>query len=481
MPNESSNSATSQPLASTRTKTVFEEFLLAEYNNIAQAHFNTVTSISEFFKHYIVIVSLPISVAVIFLKPSEPETSSILDVYPLLLPILLVLVTLVGLTVLGYVVNLRFDAILYARTVNGIRKYFSESSGHSTDEEARFLVLPTSTHFPLYIESGYFLFVVLTFAIVGTAYFFGGLYLYWQLKKWAIGTSFWFLVGSCAWVHLFLYAFLGRQRDRGYLRGPVIGVDIDGVLNDHRTHFAKVLKDQTGKDLDPALIIKIPVRQIPNANIEEKDEHAVFNWPSYWTDMPPLKEAAKYIKNLQGIFGCRIWIFTHRPWPQPKGYPMGEESSYRSAWMTASWWAIPSQWRLTRAIEDRLAEWGVPGPLGGKPIKKITKQWLHQHGFKYNRLIVERLNTDTTDELFFTINRFSVSKQKQIRIFVEDDLSKAKKLTDFCTIVFLIDHPYNRVDPDELPRNVLRVKSWPEIYEFVNRGLLNQIRREDDS
>lgn len=464
------DSVASQPPASTRTKTVFEEFLLAEYNNIAQAHFNTVTSISEFFKHYIVIVSLPISVAVIFLKPAEPKTSSILDVYPLLLPMLLVLVTLVGLTVLGYVVNLRFDAILYARTVNGIRKYFSESSGHSTDEEARFLVLPTSTHFPLYIESGYFLFVVLTFAIVGTSYFLGGIYLYWELKKWALGTAFWFLVGACGWVHLFLYAFLGWQRDRGYLRGPVVGVDMDGVLNDHRNHFVKVLKTQTGKDLDPALITKIPVRQIPDANIEIKDELAVFNWPSYWTDMPALKDAADCIKRLRSAFGYRIWVFTNRGWPQPKNYPKGRENDYRNAWRKASWWAIPSQWTLTRVIEDRCAEWGVPGPIGSKPIKKITRQWLRQNGFKYNRLIVERLNTDTTDPLFFTTNRFSASKQGKLRVFVEDEVSKARKLADICGMVFLIDHPYNQVDSDELPRNVVRVKSWQEIYELLKQA-----------
>ena len=39
--------------------------MIAEYGNISQAHFNTVESISEFFKAYIAIVSLPISVAVI--------------------------------------------------------------------------------------------------------------------------------------------------------------------------------------------------------------------------------------------------------------------------------------------------------------------------------------------------------------------------------------------------------------------------------
>src|SRR3989442_14979012 len=60
-------------------KKVFNEFLKDEYNNIAQAHFDTSKSISEFFKGYIAIVSLPISGAVIFLKPEELKKSGVLD------------------------------------------------------------------------------------------------------------------------------------------------------------------------------------------------------------------------------------------------------------------------------------------------------------------------------------------------------------------------------------------------------------------
>jgi hypothetical protein len=148
---------------STVNRKAYEEFLIAEYNNIAHAHFNTVTSISEFFKHYLVIVSLPVSVAVLFLKPAELKAiADFLDRHPLFPAIALTVVTVLGLCVLGYVINLRCDAILYARTVNGIRKYFSESSGLTVDQDVRFRVLPKSAHLPHYIEGPYFLFVVLT-------------------------------------------------------------------------------------------------------------------------------------------------------------------------------------------------------------------------------------------------------------------------------------------------------------------------------
>jgi hypothetical protein len=163
-------------------KTSFQDYLLAEYQYLAQAHFNTINTISEFFKQYILIVSLPISVAVVFLKPADLKTSGILDYlqsHPSIPSILLFLIFAVGLGVLGYVVNLRFDALLYARSVNGIRKSFYEASGLKIEDQLRLRVLPVSTRLPKYVEPFFFLFVVLTFAIVDTAYFYLGLYIYW--------------------------------------------------------------------------------------------------------------------------------------------------------------------------------------------------------------------------------------------------------------------------------------------------------------
>ena len=108
---------------------MFQEFLLAEYDNIAEAHHNTVKAISEFFRHYILIMSLPVTAPVLFLKPSENAAIDIEHVFldrPEVVPLFTGFVTLIGLTVLGYVSNLRCDALLYARAVNVIRRYFSD-------------------------------------------------------------------------------------------------------------------------------------------------------------------------------------------------------------------------------------------------------------------------------------------------------------------------------------------------------------------
>jgi hypothetical protein len=49
-------------------KRSFESFLLSEYEHIAKAHFTAVKTISEFFKNYLAIVGLPLSIIPIALQ-----------------------------------------------------------------------------------------------------------------------------------------------------------------------------------------------------------------------------------------------------------------------------------------------------------------------------------------------------------------------------------------------------------------------------
>jgi len=134
----------------------FEEFLLKEYDNIAQAHFNTVETISTFFKHYLLIVSLPLPLVALILKPWGEESaawaSTALREYGFLVPMATFAVACVGFCVMNYVVNLRLDALLYARTVNGIRQHFWTTSGVRFQDELHVGVLPRSPHRPRYLE-----------------------------------------------------------------------------------------------------------------------------------------------------------------------------------------------------------------------------------------------------------------------------------------------------------------------------------------
>ena len=119
---------------------------------------------------------------------------------------------------------------------------------------------------------------------------------------------------------------------------------------------------------------------------------------------------------------------------------------------------------------------GVRIRLDGVPQSPILstnsqdKAWLERELFPRDKLIVERGNVEARDPLFFTKNRFVVSAKREIRGFVEDDPNKARRLADVCEIVFLIDQPYNR-DAADIPRNVVRVKGWTEICQYLRERL----------
>jgi len=313
---------------------------------------------------------------------------------------------------------------------------------------------------------------VLTFAAVGTGYWSAGLYFYSRATGLSLSWAFWVLIAASPVAHLALYRVLARHRERGYQKSRILGVDIDGVLNDHRTQFCHMLADRTGKALDRSAIVRIPVHEIPNCDVSADDERAVFNWPTYWTTMPEIQGVGEVVRKIRNELGYSIWIFTHRGWPQPARYPATRVEEYRWAWEGATNWSRYALHPAVRRVERWLGETRlhIPELLGSRPIRSLTKAWLAAKNIPYDKLIIERGNLDTRDPLFFTRNRFEISAERQIRAFVEDDLNKAKRLADVCEVVFLIDQPYNQTPAAaELPKNIVRVKEWQQVYEYLRR------------
>jgi len=105
-------------------------------------------------------------------------------------------------------------------------------------------------------------------------------------------------------------------------------------------------------------------------------------------------------------------------------------------------------------------------------IEKITEDWLIKNDIPFDVLHVDKVKERTTKPWRALRDRFTVSASKEIRIFIEDDLSKALKLTAICEIVFLLNHPYNQILPDNLPtipNNLIRVKNWKAIYAYIKQ------------
>lgn len=420
----------------------FKSFLLAEYSSLAQAHFNTIQTISSFFHYYVLILTAAIAAGgflINFLKENSAHTFSIL---PLLIFFLFIF-SLVGLCLLLYISNLRFDTILYARGVNGIRKYFYNVEGLLPAAEFHIRALPKNIFFPRFFEPRYFIPVILTFCLLDSlslglslycTKMFYGIHFFSSLDI-ILSISILFFFG----LHIWLYYSLSKYRENEYIRSNRIGIDIDGVLNKHREFFCVFMRFLFKKRIDPKEIIEIPVHDCKNLNITIQQEREIFHTPAYWKKMPEFKGAAEVIERLRNSLGYKIHIISSRPWPNFKLLEMTERTKYRRLWSYQN-------------------------------IKNITAKWLRSKNIPFDYLTIEGDNSFAFSPDVNYNNRFWIAAKHRFKLFIEDDLQKAIKLTHICDVVFLIDQPYNQTS-QLMPTNLIRVKEWKQIIHYIRANL----------
>jgi len=467
----------------------FREYLGAEYRHIAEAHFRTIEAISSFFRYYLLIMSAPITVLALFIGLSDNSrdiVSIVESLRPVLFPTLIV-ISVVGFFVMLYIINLRMDAILYARTVNAIRKYFYDQAPVDIDTKLRTRVLPQTPVQPSYHEPRYFLPVILSFTCFNTFYLTLALILAgWSfhgiadIGSWLDNVSWWSWLGlTFLPVHLGSYKLYARYREHAYLRSFALGVDIDGVLNKHRHQFTKLLEENVGIRLDPDSITTIPLHDCPALGVSRDDEKQVFNDPRYWTEMPVRDDAAPNLARLRNL-NLKVHIFSHRAWPNTFGISVEDENKIQQQWRKRASELI-GQAYSRKSFSGLWQKARLKLNIGAGPIEHLTKCWLRLNNLNWDKLTIERGNDDVADPQGHFRNRFYIARKKLIKFFVEDDLEKAVKLAYICDVVFLLDHPYNQNLPDKckgcgydckldekyVPDNVKRVKSWDDIYKCI--------------
>lgn len=485
----------------------FDIYLGSEYAHIAEAHFRTIDTITAFFRYYLLIMSIPISFVVAFLiiAPKPSLSLDTIQAYTPVLATIFLVISLAGGGVLLYLISLRMDAILYARTVNAIRKHFYDKVPRDImdlDVKLRKRVLPQTSSQPAYFEMRYFGPVVGTIAIFNTLYLFGALTLFGGLTPvdislrtipgFVLPVSFIFLIS-----HFLAYFWYAQYREHAYLRSYILGVDICGVLNQHRIQFCEILHKNVERKINPDHITVIPLHEHPTLNVTREDEKRVFNDPEYWVHMSPTDFSPDNLRRIRNAFKLQVILFTHRPWPDTGGMEPEEERCTLDQWRTvASEFFLEARknrhffgvrqfinhtrlriWPGYREISKtegfghiwHLVTW-ARAKLGVAPIEQITRMWLERYEFEYNKLIIEKASEDISDPHVHFVNRFYIARKRGIRFFIDDDLEKVIKLAHICDIVFLFDQPYNQ-NPEgrELPDNIIRIKSWDAIYREIRR------------
>lgn len=422
----------------------FDRYLLSEYEHIAEAHFKVNDTVTAFFRYYLLIMSLPISIiaALIAVGSNDSFLAGFLEAYVPLVAIVFLVIGCAGFGVLVYLINLRMDGLLYARTVNAIRRHFFDNVPIDIYTRYHKRVLPQTPYQPQYFELRYFFPVVVTMALFNTLYIFfaaaifGGLSIQ-DISLCNVPWVAWLALSLSLFVHPFVYWRTSLHRERTYLKPNAIGVDIDGVLNEHRDQFCMTLYRNTDKQVKPDEITIIPVHKDPRLGVTLEDEEKVFNDPEYWVNMKPTEHSSRTLEKLRDTYKLKIILFTYRPWPCVENMRVEEKQKTLEKWRQAT---------------------GSRGNRAEGLMERITGKWLKEHAFEYDELIIEKKN-----------NRFNMAKQGGISFFVEDELEKAKKLAQICDIVFLFDQPYNQ---EELPDNIIRVTSWERLYQELGRFTL---------
>jgi hypothetical protein len=134
------------------------DFMLEEYDKIASAYFGLRDQINEWFKAYLALLGLPLTVLAAVLKLGDGQGPISLSQLPDVVAGLLVTVAVLGFFVALNIIAMRMEMILYARTINGVRRYFADlhqqpNASDNSPKLAQFLILPTSDAVPPFYEA----------------------------------------------------------------------------------------------------------------------------------------------------------------------------------------------------------------------------------------------------------------------------------------------------------------------------------------
>ena len=103
----------------------YEDFLLVEYENIAKAYFDVKTSVSSFFRYYLLVMSLPISLLMaLVLKFENFNSAGIMTHFIYISAFACIVLSITGHLMTRYIISAGLNSKIYAEQVNAVRGYF---------------------------------------------------------------------------------------------------------------------------------------------------------------------------------------------------------------------------------------------------------------------------------------------------------------------------------------------------------------------
>lgn len=145
-----------------------DDFMIEEYKQIAQAFFALHTQRNQLLRYYLTLMTIGTTVVSI---GSQALPTILPQIQPVLtkelLGVLMAFFALLGIVIFTSIIGVRHDMLMYARTVNEIRGYFSKKDITIQPH----LVLPTSCSKPPFWETPlrYFFWEVTLVSIVNSS------------------------------------------------------------------------------------------------------------------------------------------------------------------------------------------------------------------------------------------------------------------------------------------------------------------------
>ena len=137
-----------QNTSSASEKTPVDEFMLAEYQTIASAHFDLHNGLRQNFRFYLGLVAVPFTLFAVY-KVNDLDIFHLSTVFLVLFAV----IPSLGIFMFLSMINTRFDIILYTRAVNGVRAYFKMRADQIGQADLqKYLKLPTDKNKPPYFE-----------------------------------------------------------------------------------------------------------------------------------------------------------------------------------------------------------------------------------------------------------------------------------------------------------------------------------------
>lgn len=200
------------------------EFMLAEYQQIVAAFFDLCRQKDQMFRFYLIVIALPIPILTAFIglgiRPAygaKNMTEILAEMQPFIniLKWMYIIIALAGFVMALIIIELRLEALGYARTVNLIRKFFVDRNKNIE----QYLALPTTYKLPKFFEQpmgwhfavSSMLFQVIFMGLIDSAFLAIGIGFIFELWDW---TKLSMIFITYIAIHIILYYGLSHIREK---------------------------------------------------------------------------------------------------------------------------------------------------------------------------------------------------------------------------------------------------------------------------